>query len=154
VNNLDGAWTWDPVPSGQFAAYGFNITLDKNPSTYQLSNGFHISGTTSVSQTTQVHTRTTTLTLAPGPSYSALMNTTTAVYTQHNTTTTPSYNTTVAKPTTTGYPTTSVPVQTTPSGPGSTPTASQSGSPVPGAAAHMATGGLAMFGGLLLAFAL
>ncbi|KIN04191.1 hypothetical protein OIDMADRAFT_194509 [Oidiodendron maius Zn] len=154
VHNLDGAWTWNPVANGQYAAYGLNISLDSDPSTYQLSNGFHISGSASTTQTSQVHTKTTTLTLAPGPSYSALMNTSTAVYSQHNVTSTPSYNTTVAKPTTTAYPTTSLPAETTASGPTSTSAPTQSSSPIPGAAAHMATSGLAMFGGLLLAFAL
>jgi hypothetical protein len=141
------------VPAADFKAYGLNISLDSDPSTYQLSNGFYIAGDESTSTTSKAHT-TSTVTLAPGPSYSALVNTTTSVWsTSYKITPVASANTTTfVKPTATGYPTTVAAATTTPAG--SAPTQSATTSPVTGAAAHVATSGLAMIGGLLLAFAL
>ncbi|PSS27975.1 hypothetical protein M430DRAFT_15209 [Amorphotheca resinae ATCC 22711] len=180
VDNSLGKFTWSPVPSGQFAAYGFNITSDSDPSTYQLSNGFHISGGSTPSPTPAAGGITTTVRLAPGPAYTPPPNTTTSsvVTTTHNatqtssavkavftssanvTTTTPVANitlTTLTTPLVTATPVTAASPVTTPSESSPTTPASIS-TPTPkltsGAAANMASGGLAMIGGLVLAFAL
>jgi len=158
INNLDGKFIWNPVPNGGYAAYGLNISLDSDPSTYQLSNGFHISSAATTTKSTTV-LQTTTVTLAPGPSYSAHTNTTSSAVwsTKHNISSTASANATWTKPTTLATASSyTLPALTTPSVPSSAPSSSQSASapPTSGAAANMASGGLAMIGGLLLALAL
>jgi hypothetical protein len=157
LNNQDGKFTWASVPNSGFQAYGLNISLDSDPSTYQLSNGFYISGAES-SATSQKAEQTSTITLAPGPSYSAHVNTTTSApwTTKSNVTQTSVANSTWAQPTTLTSQTSTAAVVTTAalsSTPASSPSPSTS-APASGAVANVASGGLAMIGGLLLALAL
>jgi hypothetical protein len=144
------------VPNSGFQAYGLNISLDSDPSTYQLSNGFYISAAKS-SSTTQKAEQTSTITLTPGPSYSAYVKTTTsAPWTTKSNITHTSANSTWAKPTTLTSQTSTAAAVTT-AALSSTPVSSSSpssSSPVSGAVANVASGGLAMIGGLLLALAL
>lgn len=164
VNNLDGKYTWAKVPDAEYAAYGFNLTSDQDPSKYQLSFGFHIVGKSSSASSYPAATSsaggyptspkpsyTSTITLSPGPSYSQYMTTSTPVSTYKPTY--PASNSTwvsaSTQPAGTGYPTSSVaPITST--GPTSTPS-----SPVqPGSATRFGASGLAAIAGLAMALAL
>jgi len=151
VNNLDGKYTWSPTDNGH-ATYGIYIEHEQKKDLTQLSPPFHIKGAAGSS--------TTTIKLSTGPSYTSTStssvpsSTVTVVSTSSSsanitsTTALPTANvtlsTTLTTPRTTGSPTTTGPAS-----------ASSSAVNTPGAAvANLANGGLAVIGGLVLAFAL
>jgi len=149
VNNLDGKYSWTPTDNG-FETYGIFIEHEQKKELNQSSHFFHIKG--------EAGSSTTTIKLSTGPSYTSTStssvpsSTETVVSTSSSdiasTTALPTSNltlsTTLTTPGQTGSPTTSGPAS-----------ASSSAVQTPGAAvANLANGGLAVMGGLVLAFAL
>jgi len=165
VNNLDGKLTWTSA-DGSFATYGFFFQHEQKKELTEYSRPFHIKGGKAADAgSSSSGGSTTTIQLSTGPSYAAHTSTTT--------TSVPSSTVTVVSTSTTLNSSSTIPVPTfssassnitiatltsTNTGSGSSPTSStpSATSPVvtPNAAANIASGGLAMVGGLILAFAL
>jgi len=159
VNNLDGKYTWTPTEN-KFDTYGFIIKHEQNKTLTQYSQPFHLSGGSS--ESTTGYPTTTTIKLSTGPSYTAtsttsvpsstvtVISTSTSAPTSNFSTPYPSSNLTISNTLTStraSTPTTGSPTTGSPSSSGS--------SVATGAAvAQFASGGLAMVGGLVLAFAL
>lgn len=166
MNNLDGKYLWTNVPDAEYAAYGFNLTSDQDPSKYQLSFGFHIKGKSSSAASYPASTSkavgypasspaasyTSTVTLAPGPSYSQYMTTSATPVSTYKPTYPASNSTWViatSKPVGTGYPTSPIaPVTST------APTGTPSSPVQPGSATRFGASGLAAIAALVMAFAL
>jgi len=160
IENSLGKFVWTNTSGAAgFATYGFEISLDSAPTTIQYSNPFHITGGASNSSsssssytgtplTTTYHVATGTAytTVATSASNSSTISVKPTSSAANATTTLVSNTTTLA--TTTSSPATNTPPAASTSAAGSAaPTATQN------AAANIATGGLAMIGGLLFAFA-
>ena len=179
---------WNPVPGANFHANGFNLTLDKDPSIYQLSNGFYIAGEAPASSSTKTsvlgystsvigysttayptsaiisatysagNTETYSASTTAVASYTASATpswttTTSAVVTP------PVYQNSTATGTATDSPYPSTGAYTTsqaPGAPAGTGSAkpSTTGPSVNAASGNVATGAVALIGGLLLAFAM
>jgi len=154
ISNYLGSYTYLIPATGLYPTYGFKLALDFDPTIFQYSFPFHITGGAS-SSLSGTATSTLTQTVAPGPSYtSSVTNSSTVIAS----TTSSSSMSTIATPS--SNLTTSVISKTTTA---ATKTASSSGSSTSTAAAtssssaaiaNAVTGGLAAFGGLVLAFAL
>jgi hypothetical protein len=188
---------WNPVPGANFHANGFNLTLDKDPSIYQLSNGFYIAGEAPASSSTKTSVLGYSTSVIGYSTSSADYSTTayptsaiiSATYSAGNTETysasttavasytasaTPSWTTTTSavvtppvyqNSTATGtatdspYPSTGAYTTTSqapgaPAGTGSAKPSTTTGPSVNAASGNVATGAVALIGGLLLAFAM
>jgi len=162
VKILDGKFSWVAVDGG-FATYGFFFQDEQKKDLTQYSNPFHIKGSKGASETSATGS-TTTIHLSTGPSY-------TAVATSTSTTSAPSSTVTVLSTSTSANVSSSTIIvpssssnltlltSTSTRGVGPSPTTSNpsatSSITTPNAAvANIATGGLAMVGGLLIALAL
>jgi len=160
VNNLDGKYTWTPTDAG-FDTYGFLIEDEKNTTLTEYSQPFHIKGSGSTTSSI-VGGSTTTIKLSQGPSYTSTSTSSVPSSTVTVVSTSTSANTTSSLPTPspssnlthsstlTTAPTTATTTSSTPS-----TTSGSTTSTTPNAAvAKMANGGLAVIGGVVLAFAL
>lgn len=150
VNNLDGHFSW-VAADGSFATYGFFFQHEQKKELTEYSRPFHIKGGKAGSGGS-----TTTIQLAPGPSYTAIANSTTTSSVPSSTVTVISTSTSVNLPSPSSNLTISTSTSTrngpspTTSNPSSTPPVTTPNAGV----ANIATGGLALVGGMFLAFAL
>jgi hypothetical protein len=153
IDNSVGTYTWNvPTSLKSFATYGFTIIQDTNTTCFQYSFPFHItglSGGSSSSVTNSGPASTVTMHLSTGSNYvastSKALNSTTSYPTSKPT----------SKPTSNITLSTTLASQTS----ASNTQASSTSSPSPiatknAAVAQVATGSLAMIGGLVLALAL
>lgn len=174
INNLDGSYKWVLPTTDLKAAYGLKIYLNKNDQIFQYSNPFTIKEvaapnppkdtSSKTSSTIKSRTTYTTISLAPGPAYSVVPTTYPAVPTTtavpvYNVTLPSSYsssNVTYVNPTSSkvsAAPTYPVePTGPAPTG-GEAPPQTTPDIPISGAAS-VGISGLALVGGLVLAFAL
>lgn len=159
IDNLDGKFTWTPTDNG-FATYGLIIQHEQNKTLSQYSHPFHIVATGGY---------TTTIKLSTGPSYSVSTTTSsvpsstvTVITTSTSANITSSYPTPIPTPAFPS-PSSNITLATTltstrnagsPTGSSPSSTSSIAAVPTNAAVANIASGGLAMVGGLLLAFAL
>lgn len=150
VDSTTGTYTWDvPTSLKYFATYGFSITQDTNTTCFQYSFPFHItglSGSTS-SAVDSGTTSTVTMHLSTGPNYVAT-STTASNSTTSAPTTKPTSNVTLSHTITKASATITQGSQTS-STSSATPSTTKNA-----AIAQVATGSLAMIGGLVLALAL
>jgi len=166
-----GKFSW-AIPSdiGSFATYGFQLTLDSDAKIFQYSFPFHITGASSSSSTSSATgsitsaASTKTLTLSTGTAYTPIStsstssaNSTTSVKTSYSASTLATVSS--VKPTSNSTLTyvspTATAATTTSSKTGSaTTTSSPAAATTNAAAANIAQGSLALFGGLVLALAL
>ncbi|KAF4630793.1 hypothetical protein G7Y89_g7345 [Cudoniella acicularis] len=169
ATNTDGKFTWSVPTNSLYATYGIQIALDSDPTTFQYSQPFHIvGGSSSSSSASGTATSTVTGSSTSSASPTSLNSTASASASSTITssaiiTSTPYSNVTTAVVTNTASAAnTSLTLISTvgatkSSGSGSSPTTASSSSPTAtknAAAGNMATGGLAVIGGLLMAFAL
>ncbi|KUJ22556.1 uncharacterized protein LY89DRAFT_303726 [Mollisia scopiformis] len=166
IENSVGKYSW-AIPSdiASFATYGFKLTLDSDTTIFQYSFPFHITGASSTSSGSVTAVSTKTMILSTGTAYTpsstptSSANITSVVKTASSNATTMSTATSVKPtgnstltyitPTTTGAGSTASKTgsaTTTSSGPASATTNA--------AVANIASGSMALFGGLILAFAL
>jgi len=147
IDSSAGKYTWDvPTTLQYFATYGFTITADSNSTLFQYSFPFHITGLSGTA--TGSSTSTVTMHLSTGTAYtsSSTFAANSTTLTTSSTSAKPTSNITLS--TTIGTKTASS-GQTTSSTSSATPTSSKNA-----AVAQVASGSLAMIGGLVLAFAL
>jgi len=163
ISSDAGKYDWTvPTDLTYFATYGFSLISDKDTSVFQYSRPFHVTGLSGVVSTSGSGTATVTMHLSTGISYAANMASTTSTSSTssvHNSTIASSTtSSTIVKPTsnvtlstTLTSKTSTVASQTTGTSSSSSAAATQSKNAAVG---NVAAGGMAMFGGLLIAFAL
>jgi hypothetical protein len=148
VDNSAGKYTWSvPTTTPSFATYGFSISLDSDPTIFQYSFPFHITGLSGSSTTNSSSTSTVTMHLSTGSAYTSSSSSTPSL----NSTT----SSTIAKPTSNVTLSTTIATKTT--APSKTASSTSSAAPTTttnAAVAQVATGSLAMIGGLIIAFVL
>ncbi|KAE8447490.1 hypothetical protein EG329_010763 [Mollisiaceae sp. DMI_Dod_QoI] len=170
IENSDGKFSWSiPSDVGTFATFGFTISLDSDPTIFQYSFPFHITGATGSSSTSSGSTTasaasTKTMTLSTGTAYTPSITATSSA----NITSilsTASFNATTLSTASVVKPTGNATLTFVSTATGAGSTATKSGSATatssgPAAAttnaavSNMASGSLAMIGGLVLALAL
>ncbi|KAL3423718.1 hypothetical protein PVAG01_05465 [Phlyctema vagabunda] len=170
IDNSLGKFTYNiPATAGSFATYGFQITLDAAPTTLQYSFPFSITGGASSAATSSTGssssaTSTTTIRLTQATSTSTTEVTSTSANTTSTAVVSSTISSTTAVVTSVASSNSSSNISTTlskgtatrtsTSGSGSSATSSSVATATANAAANIATGGLAMIGGLFIAFAL
>jgi len=173
IDSSVGTYSWTiPSDIGSFATYGFKLTLDSNATVFQYSFPFHITGASTSysasgtgSSTTPLSTVTKTLSTGtaytPSSTYTSSANITSIIKTASANSSTLS-TVTAVKPT--GNSTLSYVASTATVTTASGSTASKTAATITGtgpatattnaAVANIASGSMALFGGLVLAFAL
>lgn len=170
IANSAGKYSW-AIPSdiASFATYGFQLTLDSDSKIFQYSFPFHITGASSSSSsasssaTSAASTKTLTLSTATGYSLSPTISSTSSANSTLIIKTSSSASTlatvTSVKPTGNSTLTYITPTATA-SGSTASNTGTATSTSTPAAATHnaavanIASGSLALFGGLILALAL
>ncbi|RDL36732.1 uncharacterized protein BP5553_06084 [Venustampulla echinocandica] len=165
IKNSLGKFKWTVPSTSAFKTYGFQLTLDSDPTTFQRSFPFHITGGSSSSSSandtsTAAPTKNSTSSTASATSTSSSSKKSSS--TAHATSTANSTSSSSAAPTagpssnlTSTLTTVSAPKTGSPTG--GSPSSTGSNAPVTSksaAAGNAISGGLAMVGGLVIAFAL
>jgi len=179
VANTDGKYTWKTPSKVDYATYGIQIVYDQSPSTFQWSHGFKLkaasttqkgndvtsSTSSTVTGSTTTSAKPTSSTKASSAKTTSTQNTTavststsTSAYSTITTSTSAASNVTVTTSTGSSNSSTTIvtpTLSTTTTGAGSSAT-STAPNPIKssGAGAQAVTGGFAVLGGLLMAFAL
>jgi len=154
IENSLGTYTWTvPADVAGYATYGFMITLDANTTEFQYSFPFHITASTSTGASA-TGGATTTVKVSLASTYTAAATSTstanvTSSYSYSNATSNATLSSTLAVKTTTSSATKTSSVAGTSTSSGAAAATSKSA-----AVAKVANGGLAIVGGLLMAFAL
>jgi len=149
IDSSAGTYTWAvPTTLQYFATYGFVITADSNSTLFQYSFPFHVTGLSGAAVGSS--TSTYTMHLSTGTAY-----TSSSTPAANSTTTALNSTSTISKPT--SNITLSTTIATKTASTGQTTSSSSSAAPTSSknaAVAQVATGSLAMIGGLIVAFAL
>lgn len=168
IANSAGKFSWAiPADIASFATYGFQLTLDSDSKIFQYSFPFHITTTSSSSSSYSASgtvASTKTMTLSTGSAYTpystiatSSTNSTSAIKTSYSASTLstatsvkPTGNSTLTYITPTATGTSSIAASKT----GSATTSSVASATANAAVANLASGSLALVGGLVLALAM
>lgn len=147
IDSSAGKYTWAvPTTLQYFATYGFTITADSNTTLFQYSFPFHVTGLSAAAVGSS--TSTLTMHLSTGTAY-------TSSSTPAANSTTLTSSSTSSKPTSNITLSTTIATKTASTGQTTSSTSSSAPTSTTNAAvAQVATGSLAMIGGLIIAFVL